>query len=340
MPTHTLNVGTDDHHKRLDVFLTQAMVDIPSRSFVKKLIDQSHVRVNQNIVKAHHKVAQGDVIVVQIPQELLAPVHIVSEDIPLDIFYEDENLLVVNKKAGMVVHPSQGCYSGTLVNALLHHCQQLSDVNGSTHPDQSRGLLTIDPERRPSTPLGPSPELVEGRRRRVNTALRPGIVHRLDRETSGLLVVAKDNITHTKLAKQFQQQRVVKHYVALIDGEMEFDEGVVEAPLGRHIRDRQKRDVRFDETAKEAVTYYRVIRRFQGISLVRLSPKTGRTHQLRVHMSHIGHPILGDEKYGRKQSFPRLALHAQSLGFIHPRQKCFIEFCSQPPKEFFSAAGM
>ncbi|MBI5415387.1 MAG: RluA family pseudouridine synthase [Candidatus Omnitrophica bacterium] len=336
----TLKVEPERHHERLDVYLTRALADVPSRSFVQKLLDKGCVRVNHKEVKAHYKVQHNDVISVEIPEGALEPQPIEPENIPLDIFYEDESLLVVNKPCGMMVHPAQGHKSGTLVTALLFHCRRLSDFNGSTRLDSRGGLLTIDPERRPSTSLGPSPELVEGRNRRVNTAVRPGIVHRLDKETSGLLVVAKDNATHAQLASQFQKHRVKKHYVALVDGDVEFDEGIIDAPLGRHPVHHDLRDVRYDDSAKAAVTLYRVIKRHRGVTLISLFPKTGRTHQLRVHMDHIGHPILGDDKYGRKTNFPRLALHAQSLGFQHPARKCFMEFSCRTPREFLEKVAL
>ena len=295
MPLHVLKVQSEDEHTRLDVFLTKHLTCVPSRSFVKKLIDFGHVKINEVRIKAHHKVVVGEEVHVEIPEDFLKPQYVEPEDIPLDIFYEDQYLLVINKPTGLLVHPATGIYSGTLVNALLHLSINLSDVN---------------------------------------TDLRPGIVHRLDQETSGLIVVAKDNITHTRLAKQFQRHTVKKRYVALVDGEVAFDEGRVDAPLGRHPHHRQKRGVIFDSSAKDAVTTYRVLRRHKGISLVALFPKTGRTHQLRVHMRHLGYPILGDSKYGKKSSFPRLALHAQSIGFTHPHRKCTIEFATRIPKEF------
>jgi len=357
MSTYALKVEPEHDRERLDVYLTQALPDIPSRSFVQKLLETGAVLVNKEKVKTHYKVHAGDNIDVDVAQELLDPHPIAPENIPLDIFYEDEFLLVVNKPAGMLVHPAQGIYSGTLVNALLFHCRQLSDFNGSTRPDSSGGLLTIDPERRPSTLLGPSPELgepfdstqgsilsvnrrIEGRSRRVNTALRPGIVHRLDKETSGLMIAVKDNQTHAQLARQFQKHRVKKQYVALVEGEVEFDEGIIDAPLGRHPVHHDLRDVQYDAAAKDAVTFYRVIKRHKGVTLISLFPKTGRTHQLRVHMNHIHHPILGDAKYGRKGNFSRLALHAQAIGFEHPHWKCFLEFSCRPPGDFLQKAGL
>jgi 23S rRNA pseudouridine1911/1915/1917 synthase len=295
VPISTFKVDKDHEHTRLDVYLTQTLTDVPSRTFVQKLIEFGYVRVNEMVVKTHHKVKAGDDITVEIPEDFLAPQHIKPEKIPLDIFYEDDQLIVINKPPGMIVHPAQGCYTGTLVNALLHYSVQLSQVN---------------------------------------TDMRPGIVHRLDRGTSGLILIAKDNITHTKIAKQFQRHEIKKKYVALVKGEIAFDEGVVNAPIGRHPHHREKKAIQFDEEAKEAFTRYRVIQRSRGCTLVSLFPKTGRTHQLRVHLSYIGHPILGDDKYGNKNSFPRLALHAQGIALRHPQSKRYLEFVTKTPHEF------
>jgi len=301
MTEHTFKVNEEYHRKRLDVYLTHALCQAPSRTFVQKLIDFGHVQVNDIVVKTHHKVHAGDDVHVQIPDDFLKPQYIQPEAIALDIFYEDESLIVVNKPVGMMVHPAQGCTSGTLVNALLHYSVQLSQVNED---------------------------------------MRPGIVHRLDRETSGLMLVAKDNITHTKLAKQFQRHTIKKHYMALVEGAVEFDEGVIDAPIGRNPRRRDKKSVLYDEGSKESQTFYRVLKRNNGVTLVSLFPKTGRTHQLRVHMSHLGHPILGDEKYGKKKSFFRLALHAQGIGFHHPQTKKYLEFSKRSPQEFFVKVGL
>ena len=311
MSTYALKVEPEHDRERLDVYLTQALPDIPSRSFVQKLLEAGSVLVNKKQVKAHYKVRAGDHISVDVAAELLDPHPVPPENIPLDIFYEDEFLLVVNKPAGMLVHPAQGYYSGTLVNALLFHCRQLSDFPPKADPP----------------PAG-------------NTAVRPGIVHRLDKETSGLMIAVKDNQTHAQLARQFQKHKVKKQYIALVEGEVEFDEGIIDAPLGRHSVHHDLRDVQYNDAAKDAVTFYRVIKRHKGVTLVSLFPKTGRTHQLRVHMNHIHHPILGDTKYGRKESFPRLALHAQAIGFEHPHWKCFLEFSCRPPKEFLQKVGL
>jgi len=296
MPDYDFKIKAETSGLRLDIFLTQSLPDERSRSFVKKLIDHGHVRVNENIAKANHKTSEGEDVFVSISDEFLSPQYVAPEDIPLDIFYEDEFLFVINKPSGMVVHPAHNCYSGTLVNALLHHAVNLSDVNSD---------------------------------------IRPGIVHRLDQETSGLLLIAKDNITHTKLAKQFQRREVKKHYIALVEGDVEFDEGKIDAPIGKHPRYHEKKTVRYDDSAKDALTFYKVLKRKNGVSLVDVVIKTGRTHQIRVHMRHLGHPVLGDSKYGNKNNFTRLALHSRTVGFKHPRTKCFMEFCSLPPKEFF-----
>lgn len=301
MPVYRLKVDADNNHERLDVYLTGRLPDVPSRNFIKKLIDNGHVKINEAVSKAHHKVAAGEDILVEVPDDFLTPQYIEPENIPLDVFYEDQFIMVVNKPTGMLVHPAQGCYTGTLVNALLYRAVHLSDVNDK---------------------------------------MRPGIVHRLDQETSGLILVAKDNITHTRLAKQFKRREVKKKYMALVQGEIEFDEGVVDVPIGRNFKHRDKKDVVFDEEAKDAVTRYKVIKRHHNMTLVALFPKTGRTHQLRVHMKYLGHPILGDSKYGKQSTFPRLALHAQAVGFKHPMTKRYIEFSTRVPAEFLEKVNL
>ncbi len=292
-----LTVDAGGHHQRLDVFLAKHWPAAASRSHVRKLIEDGAVRVNgEAATKVHRKIASGDEV--RIVSERPEPVarELQAEPIPLDVFYEDDDLLVINKPAGLLVHPVQGRYSGTLVNALLHHCRTLADRNAEE--------------------------------------IRPGIVHRLDRETSGLLVAAKNNMAHARLSKQFAQHKIHKRYVALVQGRLEFDEGVIDAPMGRHPQHWDKRAVSYAGMSKEAVTVYRVLRRLPEATLVALSPQSGRTHQLRVHMAHLGHTILGDDKYGKAGSFPRLALHAQALGFIHPKTRMFMEFSCVLPEEF------
>lgn len=294
MQTYTFCVTPEDAHKRLDVFLSKAIPLCPSRVFAQDLIKDGSVKINGALSKSNHKLAVGEIIDVDIQDIPAADAK--PQDIPLDIFYEDSTLIVVNKPFGMTVHPGAGCPSGTLVNALLFHCKKLSTVN--------------------------------------DDAARPGIVHRLDKDTSGLMVAVKNNRAHVHLARQFEERTVKKCYVALVEGTVEFDEGVIDAPLGPDPFHRQKRSVLAREP-KEAQTFYKVLKRFSNASLVFLTPKTGRMHQLRVHMAHLGHPILGDEKYGKRNSFSRLALHAKALGFQHPRTKAWLEFSSLIPSEFF-----
>jgi 23S rRNA pseudouridine1911/1915/1917 synthase len=217
-----------------------------------------------------------------------------AENIPLDVVYEDDDLAVINKPAGLVVHPAPGNKEHTLVNALLGRFHDLSDIN----PD------------------------------------RPGIVHRLDKETSGLLVVAKNNSAHLSLAKQFEKHTIKRIYVAVVRGKVEFDQDVIELPIGRHPVKRESMAVSFNEDSRSARTLYRTLKRTDKFSVMELEPYTGRTHQLRVHLAFLGHPILGDKKYGKHNDFSRLALHAKILGFSHPRTGKFIEFKSEIPEEF------
>ena len=222
------------------------------------------------------------------------PSALKAEEIPLDIIYEDLDLAIVNKSSGLVVHPAPGNYEHTLVNALLHRFKNLSDIN---------------------------PE-------------RPGIVHRLDKETSGLLVVARNNTAHLALSKQFAKHSIKRKYIALVRGKMEFDENVIELPIGRHPYKRKNMSVGFGKNTKYAKTHYRTLSRGEDFSLLELEPFTGRTHQLRVHLAFLGHPILGDTKYGKNNEFCRLALHAKAIGFMHPRTGKFIEFSCEIPSEF------
>ncbi|OGX08561.1 MAG: hypothetical protein A2Z88_06555 [Omnitrophica WOR_2 bacterium GWA2_47_8] len=295
MTDQILQVGEEHHNVRLDVYLTKVLANVPSRTYIKRLIDAGEVRVNSKTAKANHKVQTGDSVDIHVAEDFQLS-DLKAENIPLDIFYEDENLVIINKPSGMLVHPiNQYQTGGTLVNALLYHCQQLS---------------------------------------KVNSDIRPGIVHRLDRETSGLLAAAKDTQTHVRLSRQFEKHKVFKQYAALVEGHIAFEEGLIDASIGTHPRFHDRKRISYDEKAKEAVTLYRVRKRFKNSTLVDLFPQTGRTHQLRVHLAHLGHPILGDEKYGKKEAFPRLALHAQSLGFAHPIKGDYLEFVCALPKEF------
>lgn len=288
-----VRVSADDKGKRLDKFLAEQFEKEFSRSFIQKLLARGGILLNGEVPKRHHMVNTDEVVELKIPKA--KEYEIKGEKIPLDIVYEDEYLLVVNKPQGMVTHPAPGNYTGTLVNALISHCDGLSGIGG---------------------------------------VLKPGIVHRLDKGTSGLLVVAKTDEAHRKLSKQFKNKTTKRVYTALVKGNVELDNGTVELPIGRSARDRKKMAVKFeDERSKYAVTHYKVIKRFEGFTLLECTLGTGRTHQIRVHLSYIGHPILGDEKYGSKDSFKAPMLHAQKLGFTHPVIKKTMEFTSPPPKE-------
>ncbi len=271
---------------RLDQYLVAVFPRPISRSHIKKLIDNGNILANGVKVKVHHKVKVGDKIEVFL--EELPFLSLEPQDIPLNIIYEDDDIIVVNKPPGIAAHPGPGIQSGTLVNALLYHCKSLSTVNEA----------------------------------------RPGIVHRLDKDTSGVMVVAKNNFSHTELAKQFKDRTVKKRYIALVKGDVELDEGVVDLPIGRHPSHRQKMAVRYDST-KKAVTEYKVLKRFKDFTMLELNLKTGRTHQIRVHMAYLGHPILGDEKYGAKGKFQRQTLHSYFLSFRHPRTGKNLEFTAE-----------
>lgn len=293
---HSLNVTDTDAGVRVDIFVTRSLPDIiPSRMFVKRLLDEGRLQVNGLAVKACYKTQAGDCVAIDVLCDDYPDERIKPENVPLDIVYEDDSIIALNKAVGIAVHPAAGHYGGTLVNALVHHFGALSDVNG---------------------------------------AKRPGIVHRLDKETSGILLVAKNNLAHARLAKQFEEHTIEKKYVALVEGEVQFDEGVIDAGIGEHPRYHDLRCIAREGEGKAAVTYYKVVRRHKGCTAVALFPTTGRTHQLRLHMRHLRHAIMGDEKYGNKGNFSRLALHAQSIFFAHPVTKAPMEISVPLPVEF------
>jgi len=266
-----------------------------SRSQVQKLIENKFVTVNNQPAKPSYKIKFDDRVKVIVPPPKTLTVE--AENIPLDIVYEDEDIIVVNKPKGMVVHPAPGNYSGTLVNALLHHTR-LADLG---------------------------------------TPLRPGIVHRLDKDTSGLLVAAKNDEAYKSLVRQFKNREVKKTYLALVHGVINNNEGLIEARMGRHPVHREKMAVIENPKSREAITYYKVLKRFKNYTLVEVKIKTGRTHQIRVHMNYIGHPVVGDKTYGkRKEEFPVSGqlLHAGKLGFNHPRTGKYMEFETGVPEEF------
>ncbi len=297
--------------ERIDIVLSN-LIENATRSKIQKLIEAGLVHVNGKSVKSNHKILPFDIVEVQIPITP-RPEFAEPEEIPLDIIFEDEYLLIVNKPAGMVAHPAYANYTGTLVNALLHHSQKLSNVN--------------EPG-------------------------RPGIVHRIDKDTSGILVVAKDDFTHAKLAEQFSKHTIEREYWAICWGLFKEQEGEINKNIARSKSDRKK-FAASENDGKTAVTFYKVIEEFEFASLLKLNLKTGRTHQIRVHLSSINHPIFGDETYGGTKIvygsqlpkmksrienllkiMPRQALHAKTLGFIHPHKNEFMKFESELPVDF------
>lgn len=287
-------IGQDKYvGKRIDKVLTQELQDF-SRTQIQNMISKGCVEVNGKVIKASYKIELDDEVIVHIPE--IESTDILPEDIPLDVVYEDQDVIVVNKPTGMIVHPSTGIYSGTLVNALLYHCHDLSGINGVT---------------------------------------RPGIVHRIDKETSGLLMVAKNDRAHQSLSEQLQEHTVVRRYYALVHGLIPHEFGRIEAPIGRDVNDRQKMTCT-DKNAKEAITNFKVLERFKDMTLVECRLETGRTHQIRVHMQYIGHPVYGDPQYGLRRDDTTYGqyLHAKILGFVHPRTQEELYFESDLP-DFF-----
>lgn len=267
-----------------------------SRSKIQRMINSSNILVNDKEVKTSYNLHIGDEITIN--EEYKEVLEITPEDIPLDIYYEDEYLLVVNKPSGMVVHPAAGNYESTLVNALMYHCNNnLSSVNGD---------------------------------------VRPGIVHRIDKDTSGLLLVAKNDEVHNDLAEQIANKTVTRKYIALVQGVINEDTATIDAPIGRDDTDRKKMAVT-DKNSKDAVTHFRVLKRYEKSTLIECNLETGRTHQIRVHLNYIGHPIVNDPVYGFKKlddkEFGQM-LHAKTIGFIHPITKKYLEFTSNPPGKF------
>ncbi|AWI03756.1 RluA family pseudouridine synthase [Clostridium drakei] len=293
METREFIIDENSVNARLDLFLSERMED-KSRSYIQGLIEKSQVKVNGILKKSNYKLKIKDKVLITIPDPV--GLDIEPEDIPLDIVYEDSDVIVVNKPQGMVVHPASGVYTGTLVNALLNHCSDLSGINGVT---------------------------------------RPGIVHRIDKDTSGILVVAKNDKSHNKLAEQLKDHSMTRAYTALVEGILKEDDGIIDKPLGRHPVERIKISVIKD--GKKAVTHYKVLERFKNNTLVECVLETGRTHQIRVHMAYIGHPLVGDPVYGYKKQRFNLngqMLHAKKLGFIHPSTNEYIEFMSDIPDYF------
>lgn len=288
----------DNAGERLDVFLTSKNPEF-SRSHVQKLISDGKVIVNGKERKANFKLSAGDVVEMEIPEAV--EVEILPEDIPIDVLYEDSDIIVINKSRGMVVHPAAGVFSGTLVNALLHHCTDLSGINGE---------------------------------------LRPGIVHRLDKDTSGVMVAAKSDRAHVSLAQQIKDKEAKRVYQAVVYGNIKEEAGIIKGDIGRHPTDRKKMAI-VSENGKPAVTHFKVLERFGEYTLVECRLETGRTHQIRVHMTHIGHPLVGDPKYGvgsngkRRDNFSIAgqALHSMSLSLTHPVTGEEMEFKTELPED-------
>ena len=281
--------------ERIDKYLSEQLSDM-TRSHIQKLIKENRVRVNDAFVKSNYKLSASDQIEVEIP-ELKEP-DTLPEDIPLDILYEDQDILVVNKPKGMVVHPAPGHYTGTLVNAIMYHCKDnLSGING---------------------------------------VMRPGIVHRIDMDTTGSLLICKNDRAHQSLAEQLKEHSITRKYHAIVHGRLKEDEGTIDKPIGRHPVDRKKMSVHCTN-GREAITHYRVLERFQHFTYIECQLETGRTHQIRVHMSSIGHPILGDQVYGPAKCPYKLqgqTLHAKILGITHPTTGEYMEFDAPLPDYF------
>lgn len=296
MDTFRIITPEDQEPVRIDRFLSDVIPDM-SRSFLQKLLKDGLVLVNQKPVKSNYKVCPLEEVQVSAPEP--EEQDILPENIPLDILYEDTDLIIVNKPKGMVVHPAAGHYTGTLVNALMYHCkEELSGING---------------------------------------VIRPGIVHRIDQNTTGSLVVCKNDFAHNHIAAQLKEHSITRKYRAIVHGNLKEDEGTVDADIGRHPRDRKKMAVGV-KNGRNAVTHYRVLERFGNYTYIECQLETGRTHQIRVHMSSIHHPILGDDVYGPAKcpigGLKGQTLHAQVLGFIHPRTETYMEFFAPLPQYF------
>ena len=290
-----LTVSPEEAGVRIDKYLAEQLPDI-TRSYLQKLLKDGSVQMNGKPVKTSTKTAAGAVIELTIPDP--EEPEILPEEIPLDILYEDSDVILINKPKDMVVHPAAGHYTGTLVNALMYHCK--GDLSG------------------------------------INGVLRPGIVHRIDKDTTGVLIVCKNDKAHNALAEQLKEHSITRKYRAIVCGNLKEDEGTVDAPLGRHPQDRKKMAI-VRTGGKRAVTHYRVLERFGNYTYIECQLETGRTHQIRVHMASLGHPLLGDEVYGRVKSPFKLegqTLHAMVLGFIHPTTGEYMEFEAPLPEYF------
>ncbi|WP_024346619.1 RluA family pseudouridine synthase [Lacrimispora indolis] len=288
-------VAQEEAGVRIDRYLSDRCQDI-SRSYLQKLLKEESVLVKEKPVKSNYKVNTGDLISLSLP-EIKEP-EILPEEIPLDVIYEDKDIILINKPKGMVVHPAAGHYSGTLVNGLMSHCR--NDLSG------------------------------------INGVMRPGIVHRIDMDTTGVLIVCKNDMAHNSISEQLKEHSITRKYAAIVHGNLKEDEGTINAPIGRHPVDRKKMSIN-EKNGREAVTHYRVLEHFKQFTYIQCQLETGRTHQIRVHMASIGHPLLGDSVYGPAKCPFRLTgqtLHAGILGIIHPRTGEYMEFTAPLPDYF------
>ena len=285
-------VGEEDQGERIDKVVSKQLKEV-SRSLIQQWIKEGNISVNGEKIKANYKALLNDAISIKVPPE--KELEIEPEAIAIEIVYEDQDVIVVNKARGMVVHPAPGHYSGTLVNALLYHVKDLSGING---------------------------------------VLRPGIVHRIDKDTSGLIMAAKNDLAHESLTNQLKEHSVQRVYIALVHGSIPHDKGTIDAPIGRDPKDRKKMAV-VHKNSKHAVTHFVVLERFQNYTLIECKLETGRTHQIRVHFQYIGFPLVGDPLYGQRKTLDITgqALHAKTLGFVHPRTKEYLEFNSELPED-------
>ena len=284
---------TQEESKRIDSYLSSLDLDL-TRAKIQKMIDNGNILVNNKKIKNSYKVQEGDVISIS---PLVEEVDILPEKMDLDIVFENDNVIVVNKPSGVVVHPSVGNTKHTLVNGLMHYSKELSKVNGE---------------------------------------FRPGIVHRIDKDTSGLLLIAKNDKAHNSLAKQLKDKTVTRRYIALVNGVINHDTGTIDAPIGRDSKDRKKMAVTSDNS-KDAVTHFKVLERYKNATLLELKLETGRTHQIRVHMKYINHPVVNDPVYGQRKVINNFGqmLHAKTIGFNDPTTNEYLEFSVDAPKEFY-----
>ncbi len=293
MEIHKIQVREEMNNERIDKLLS-GQFEAFSRSQIQLLMKEGNLLVNGATTKANYKVKTGDAIEIHVPE--LEVLEVLPQDLPLDIYYEDHDVIVVNKPRGMVVHPAPGHVKDTLVNALMFHCKDLSGING---------------------------------------VMRPGIVHRIDKDTTGLLMVAKNDMAHERLVVQLQEKTVTRRYQAIVHGVIAHDDATIDAPIGRDKKDRQSMTVT-EENSRNAITHFHVLERFNAYSLIECKLETGRTHQIRVHMKYIGFPIVGDPKYGPRHtpSIGGQALHAGVLGFVHPKTGEYLEFTAPVPVYF------